>query len=325
MKRFISGSWTLILWLGALGLLAYALAAVFPLNHRYFDIALQFAKPMLVAGVLALIVVAVSRRLGPFVLALAACVLLFFTLRPYGLQDGEVRPGDVRLYVANTWVGNQESERLAASVQSADADIVVLIEIGETTDTHLATILEGYPNRVETPFVRGRSGASRSLIASRWPVREIQGDITDGLPVVAAEVETPSGPLRVFGIHLTRPWPFRVSTGQTWQLERLFTRLGPDPVRTITAGDFNSAPPSRAIRHALRWSGLELISGAPGTWPSWAPEPVRMGIDHVLASPDITPVAARLGEATGSDHRPVIVDFRLGPPEPSLALGVAED
>lgn len=316
MKRFLNGAWTGLLWLGALGLLAYAALAAWPVDHRLPDVALQFARPMLIASGIAVAVILLSRRWLAAVPVAAAGAWLFLTLQPYGLTNAEPRPDGLRVYVSNTWVGNEQPDRLAASIREADADVVVLIELGTAIDASLDTILAAYPHRVASPMIRGRTGASRSVIASRWPVRELGREVRDGLPVIVAEVGTPQGPLTVYGLHLTRPWPYQVSTGQTWQLERLFTRLDDTPVRTIVAGDFNSAPPSSAISRVIDRSGLALVSGAHGTWPARAPAFLRLPIDHALASPDIQPVAARRGLPTGSDHSPLVVDLRLGPPEP---------
>src|SRR5690606_15498314 len=109
----------------------------------------------------------------------------------------------VRLYFANAWARNTDVDRLAASIAAAEPDIVVLIEIGDAADAGLDGVLVDHPHRVSSPRIDRPSGASRSVIASRWPVRTRQTDVRDGLPVVVAEVETPSGPLQVYGLHLT--------------------------------------------------------------------------------------------------------------------------
>ena len=304
--------WSLILWGASLGLVGFAGLALVGIGHHLPDVFVLFAKPMLVCATAWFALLVLMNRRGPALLTLAACVGLLAALVPYATPTGAAPEArDLRLYVSNTWARNEDTDRLAASIQVSDADVVVLIELGDASAAALDGVLADYPHRVITRRVDRPSGAARSVIASRWPVRPIQEEIMDGLPVVAAEVRTPSGPIRVFGLHLTRPWPFQPTTGQIWQLDRLTERLGPQPARTIVAGDFNAPPPGRALRHAVEATGLDLVSGAHGTWPSPAPGPLRLAIDHVMASPDLRPLHSELGASTGSDHHPVIVDLDL--------------
>lgn len=311
MNTVFRSLWSLVVWGFSLGLVVFAGLAVAGIDHHLPDLPVLFAKPMLVSAVVWLLLTALMNRRGPALLTLLACTGLIAALLPYAPERPAEGESDLRLYAANTWARNEDVDRLAASIAAADADVVVLVELGDAAADSLDGVLADYPHRVASPRVDRPSGPARSVIASRFPVRPIQGEVHDGLPVVAAEVETPSGPVRVFGLHLTRPWPFQVPTGQGWQLDRLVARLGDDPVRTIVAGDLNAPPPGRALRYAVTATGLDLASGAEGTWPAAAPGPVRLGIDHVLASPDLRPLRSSLGAPTGSDHRPLVVEFDL--------------
>ncbi|WP_296817387.1 endonuclease/exonuclease/phosphatase family protein [Brevundimonas sp.] len=311
MNTVFKSVWSLVVWGASLGLLAGAGLALARLDHHAPDLVVLFAKPMLTCAVAWFVLTVLMRRPGPALVTLAACAGLVASLAPYAPSRSGGGEADLRLYVANTWARNEDTDRLAASIAAAEPDVVVLVELGDAAAAALDGVLADYPHRVVTRRVDRPSGAARSVVASRWPISSIQEDVMDGLPVVAAEVETPAGPVRVFGLHLTRPWPFQPTTGQIWQIDRLTERLGAHPTRTVVAGDFNAPPPGRALRHALGTTGLELASDAHGTWPALAPGPLRLAIDHVLASPDIRPLHSEQGAPTGSDHRPVIVDLDL--------------
>jgi type I restriction enzyme R subunit len=77
----------------------------------------------------------------------------------------------------------------------------------------------------------------------------------------------------------------------------------------VVAGDFNSVSSARIGRQIRRDIGLRPAPGFPGTWPTDLPSALGITIDQVYASPDLAFVSRRLGQPTGSDHRPVVTEF----------------
>lgn len=295
------------LWLA---LAAVAASALLRPGHRYAELLLQFAAPALVVALLALAAAALLRRPGLAsgfaVMALALGAALAPGWRGHPPAGGEPL---ARVYVANLWARNEEVERMAASVADADAEVVVLIELGDAAAARLDEILAGYPHRVATPRIDRPSGAARSVVASRWPLEARDREVADGLSVVTAEVRLPDGSrLRVLGAHLTRPWPFQWEHAQARQAERLAARVGAGPERTVVVGDFNAVRLGRPVRRLTGEAGLRLAPAAWGTWPAALPAPLRITIDQALVSPDLVVVRRTLGRPTGSDHRPVIVE-----------------
>ena len=51
--------------------------------------------------------------------------------------------------------------------------------------------------------------------------------------------------------------------------------------------------------------------GFSGTWPRNRSYPPFLRIDHALSSKELVPLEASYGKGTGSDHRPIIVDYAL--------------
>jgi endonuclease/exonuclease/phosphatase (EEP) superfamily protein YafD len=82
----------------------------------------------------------------------------------------------------------------------------------------------------------------------------------------------------------------------------------------IAGGDFNITPWSPNWREFQKHSGLlEARKGmalAP-SWPHWLPVKARIPIDHILVSPDVNVLGVGIGEATGSDHAPIVADLSL--------------
>lgn len=295
------------------GPLLLGLLALSGIGHRWLDILFQFTAPALLstAAVTALLIV---MRLGAAAsTGLAATVILAFAVVPQWFPASPApRAGVpiVRLYSANLWALNSNVEAIAASVSAADADVVVLVELGDAPAARMDQVLAGYPYRLSTPRIDRSSGAARSVIASRWPLTVIR-DRPDGLHAVGATVRTPLGPLHVIGVHLTRPWPFQEQWGQISQTMALGAVIGDLQGPVIVAGDFNSVSSARIGRQIRRDLGLRPAPGFPGTWPTALPAAFAVTIDQVYRSSDLTFVSRRLGRATGSDHRPVVTEVTL--------------
>lgn len=298
---------------GFLGLAAFGAAALSGIGHRWVDILAQFTAPVAVAtgvGVIACLVL----RLWPAAAigGLAALILLLAAWPQWTPPMGRPEPGapTVRAYSANVWALNTDVEAMRRSIAAADADIVILIEFGDAPAARIDEVLAGYPHRAVLGRVDRPSGPARSVIASRTPILRQLPDPPDGLSTVGAVVDTELGPINVFGVHLTRPWPFQYQWGQISQVMALTERRrnAPDnPV--IAAGDFNSVSSARIGLQMQTDMGLVPAPGWPGTWPSKLPAFLGITIDQVWRSPDLALLSRRLGEPTGSDHRPVITEF----------------
>ena len=312
-----------LIHLAALGLLAapaaIALSALTRIGHRWTDLLAQFTAPALTAT-LALTLLYAVLRLRPAVIAgLGVTVLLILAVWPQWFPRGGALPREgapsLTLYSANLWAWNTDVEAITRSIQEANPDIVVLVELGDAPSAQLDRVLAGYPHRVLNARVDRPSGAARAAIASRYPLTAIP-DRPDGLVSVAAVAQTPLGRVNVIGAHLTRPWPFQYQWGQINQATALAAIRRDMTGPVIAAGDFNSVSSARIGRQIQAEAGLIPAPGWPGTWPSVVPSAAAMTIDQVWRSPDLALLERRLGRKTGSDHRPVITRFTLAAEAP---------
>lgn len=292
-------------------LLLIAVAALSGIGHRWIDLLAQFVAPALgVAVVLTVLALLVRQLLATTAYAVAGLSLLIAVWPQWMPPTGTARPEApvLRLYSANLWARNTEVDAITRSIAEADADIVILIELGDAPAARLDQVLAGYPHRVVTPRIDRYGGAARSVVASRFPLTAV-ADVADGLHDVTAVAQTPLGALNVVGVHLTRPWPFQYQWGQISQVQALAAVRAGLTGPVIVAGDFNSVSTARIGRQVRTEVALSPAPGWPGTWPSFAPSIVGMTIDQVYRSPDLAFVSRRLGRPTGSDHRPVITEF----------------
>ncbi|WP_298159682.1 endonuclease/exonuclease/phosphatase family protein [Brevundimonas sp.] len=293
--------------------LGIAGAALSGIGHRWVDILAQFTGPALIAAVGGLAAAGLLRSRILIGAAVVVCGLVLAAGAPQwapsrGEAEAEAGSKGFSLYSANLHALNTDVEAMATSIAAADADVVVLIEVGDAPAAAIDQVLTGYPYRAANIRMDRPSGAARSIIASRRPLQDI-GLVVPGLSVVGAVVETPIGPVTVAGVHMTRPWPYQIQWEQIRQAEGLsaWARSIAGPV--IAAGDFNSVSSARIGRIIKQDGGLIPAPGWPGTWPTRLPAIAGITIDQVWRTPDLALVDRRLGLPTGSDHRPVITRF----------------
>ena len=291
--------------------LAIGLAALSGVGHRWVDILAQFPAPaLLVAGLITIGALALRLRLAAGAGGVTVLVLML-ALWPQVPPGGRAEDGPgVRIYWANLYAGNADVEAIDRSITQAGADILMITELGAGPDAQLARLLRKYPHRALGSRVDGLLGPNRSLIASRYPLDRIRYGVKWEEPPVAAVAETPLGPISLIGVHLTRPWPYQYQWGQIIQTMSL-TDWAKDMARPlIVAGDFNSVASARIGRQVRKDNDLAAAPGWPGSWPAALPGAARINIDQVYHSKDLAVVSRTLGAATGSDHRPVIVEVR---------------
>lgn len=301
-----------------LGLAAFGAAALSGIGHRWMDILAQFTSPMLLAAVGVTVVCLLFRLWPASIVGGLACVVLALSVWPqWTPTKGTPVPNQpiVRVYSANLYVFNTDVAAMRRSIAAADADILVLVELGQAPASRLDQLLPDYPHRVLIGQARAGDHA-RSIIASRYPILQGLPERPDGLSAVGATVQTSIGPINVFGVHLTRPWPYQYQWGQISQVMALAERMKAAPDHpVIAAGDFNSVSSARIGKQIQSDLGLVPAPGWPGTWPSQIPAFAGITIDQIYRSPDLALITRRLGEPTGSDHRPVITEFtRAQPP-----------
>ena len=316
-SRFRLPDWTRRQWLEALLLLGVtpvmgiALLVLGGVDNRAVDLLAQFTAPVLIATLLLTVGLGLLRIKAPAGLGAFTSLLLALTVWPQWFPEASAPDPDaaiVRVYSANLFYRNNDTARIVRSIEAADADIVVLIELASDPALKINQLLAGYPYRAASMRLDQTRGPSRSVIASRWPLTA-RADPPDGLHAVAATVRTPLGPINVVGVHLTRPWPFQHSWGQISQTMALRAVVEPLDGPVVVAGDFNSVSSARIGKHVRREIGLRPAPGFPGTWPGGLPSALGITIDQVYASPDLAFVSRRLGRPTGSDHRPVVTEI----------------
>lgn len=116
--------------------------------------------------------------------------------------------------------------------------------------------------------------------------------------VVRCTTDLDGHPLLVYGTHMSH-----ISHLSPAQYRRLARLLPPPDRPAVLAGDMNMwGPPASSFFRGWR----RAVVGR--TWPAHRP---HSQLDHVLVTPALRVVEARVASATGSDHRPVVVRLAL--------------
>lgn len=281
-------------------------------------------------------------RTAPPILLAAGALLATLAWGPGWVARPDAHPDDVPLRVLTWNLGRLSAPAApdpdppgcaAALLAEADADILVLQEIGPPAQQALAraaglrcTPIPYLDN--DTPSsVTGHGLCVRD--GGPWSVADVHGQplpSPNRYQAVFATLRHPDAqPIALRGVHLYAhhllagpPDRYLRALGrfaevlsvQLDQAAALLDSLPPSgPV--VMAGDFNTTPglpPLRALDARVRDTWPRGAGGYAGSVHPFGWLPLR--VDHVLASPDIGVRGAHIAPVGCSDHRPVIVDLR---------------
>ncbi|NUQ35238.1 MAG: endonuclease/exonuclease/phosphatase family protein [Planctomycetaceae bacterium] len=217
-----------------------------------------------------------------------------------------------------------ELDRIIGVINHFNADIVLLQEVDQRAarsgfDHQPRVLADRLGFKYYSANVNHRlrrSGGYGNLTLSRWPIsHSFNIDIT--LPfkktrgALYTEVDSPSGMLHVFNVHLGL-----LHFERTSQLKRI---LGADPLSsvggnpTVIAGDFNDwrGKLSRAVlnRHGFREAGHEHKGRHVRTFPAARPLlPLDRVYFRALNSARVIEDEA-IHQRHASDHQPLAVEF----------------
>jgi len=218
----------------------------------------------------------------------------------------------VRLVEFNVYVGNRDLPGIAGYLESLAPDVVVLEEVTSSSADELARRLPRLAHR----FIAVDEGVRGVLVLSRWPLvaprRVTHAGQMFGL---RADVDLSDRRLRLYGMHLNWPIVPESFDLRNAQLTALGHELRSCPGACVAVGDFNTTPWSSHFRDLMKQSGFHDCAGGRGwlpTWPAGLPAPLRIRIDHCLASAAVSVADVRVGASAGSDHLATIDDLRLG-------------
>lgn len=228
----------------------------------------------------------------------------------------------VRVLHFNIYSYNTRLDDILTLLDASNADVISLMETPKALTERFRAepaLAERWPHR----FIPPERWAGLPLILSRWPLESdttltmlperVLGDRTPGVIVSA-----PNGQFLFSQAHPMSPkTPNAVIDGDTIlsvQSERFLAAQEALALPLIVAADLNGAQMSRRghmLHRDARLRPTKASFDPGGTWPSWLPASLRIGLDDIWVSDGVYVQRRQRLPATGSDHIPVLVELLI--------------
>ena len=238
--------------------------------------------------------------------------------RPQVLDAARCAPGSsLRLLIANVLMSNRRSDALLRLIETAEPDLLLLVETDSWWDRQIAELDERYPFSVKHPLDNTYGLHLFSRLELERP--ELRHLVEDGIPSVETDLRLRSGQLvTFFGVHPRPPRPAEDTEERDAELLLVgrAAKMARHPV--IVAGDLNDVAWSHTTRLFQKISGLldpRVGRGLFATFHATIPI-ARWPLDHVFQDASFKLVDLRRLAAFGSDHFPILVELCY---EPSAA------
>ena len=286
---------------------------VLPADVLWVDVYSSFAVQGAIVALTAAALLAWRRR----VLRAAAFILL---LAPDAVTElrAALSPGVATVPVARVYTANlgQRAEAVRATSRQLLQHLPDMVWLSEFPDglsddvaAEFAAVEEAYPFGLSWPAATGRS----LRFLSRFPLRArevFNADQAPGRPALKLQLDVRGARLvggTAHALHPTSPWAYAARNEALAWVEENLRGVDSD---VVLLGDLNTSAFSPRFAQLVRDVGFECRSPmrcSVGTWPAQV-LPLLTPIDHVLAGGSLVVTKRIRGDATGSDHFPVIAE-----------------
>jgi len=203
-----------------------------------------------------------------------------------------------------------DADQFINYMKGEDPDLIVLSEITKATYGAVQNNAPEY-----NIHLLGEAGKEASNIAifSRIPETKLVVDYfgSGKRPSIRVEFMAGQQTTVLYGIHPTIPFRYKAYTSF---YNEFIQRVAQEKGKVIIVGDFNMTPWSQNFRYLLSKTHLKDSRSGAGlglSWPTIFPAFMRLPLDHVLTSQDITIQNRTLGPKMGSDHFPLVTELGL--------------
>jgi endonuclease/exonuclease/phosphatase (EEP) superfamily protein YafD len=235
-------------------------------------------------------------------------LILPIFISPIGWKHGAP---EYRLLLANVLRRNHSYQLMLELIQESRPDIIALVEPDQRWLDAMVPIKDRYPFNHVIP----RDDNYGLALFSQYSLENkmVQQLTEKDVPTLSAEIRFNGKGMRIL---VTHPPPPKKTAGLIWrdrQMDSLSRFAYNKGVHVLVCGDFNITPWSRSFRRMEHKGNLVDSTRGFGFQPTWPVDHrwFRVPIDHCLVSPGIQIVRRKVGPKIGSDHLPVIIDFRL--------------
>ena len=247
-------------------------------------------------------------------LCLSATLMNGWALLPYvPNKEAQINLGSsFKVTVANVDKSNRNYEAIWAFVREENPDLLVVIEANDYLVEALQPLRSTYAYAIVVPS-NTRPGM---IVLSRSPLEEVNisepypGEVT---PTIFFKWQHKGQLYPIAAIHANWPLSFEQIRLRNLSLDSIAAWVKAQSLPAFVVGDLNMTPFTTTFDRFLEESGLTNTRQGWGYLPTWgllSPWSLRLPIDHILASPDIQVMKAKVGPDIGSDHCPLVMEFR---------------
>ncbi|MCP5159708.1 MAG: endonuclease/exonuclease/phosphatase family protein [Gammaproteobacteria bacterium] len=216
-----------------------------------------------------------------------------------------------RVLLANINSGHRDPVAIHRAILHQDPDFILLLEMTPWMLEQLGDLAGRYPYRVAEP----REDNFGMALFSRRPFLRTERLAfgSAAWPSILAEFAVGERRLILLGAHPPPPINAELAQDRNEQLAWLAQRARQTDRPLLLLGDLNLSPWSPWFRQLLVDSGLQDSADGRGIQPTWPVgwPPLWIPIDHALFSEGIQIQRRTVGADLGSDHYPVLVEFRV--------------
>ncbi len=252
---------------------------------------------------------------------LATCLALAFAwscieVGQIFFRADQPSPGETKIRVMsyNVLATNLDFDSAIQEIRKHDPDVIAIIEYANMWHYALDRLNDTYPHQHRDPRWHGYGIA----VFSKLPFES-----AESIPLTRKEIDNPAASislkvdgqlLRLIAVHVMSPTTLYRLELRNRQFEEIAELVAEKPTPTILVGDMNCSPSSNYLRKLIKTGGLRDSRQGFGIHNTWvAPTPLlSVPIDHAFVSDTIHVHDRFVGECSGSDHHPIIVDFSLG-------------
>jgi endonuclease/exonuclease/phosphatase (EEP) superfamily protein YafD len=213
----------------------------------------------------------------------------------------------LRVVSLNVLTTNEDHDAVIDFINSADADLVFLMEVDDVWLSALKPLQNTHPYIWEN----SRQDNFGLAVYSKVSLQEItllEDELKSSVPSMQVLIKHAGREFRLLGTHPLPPISQLYAKSRDLQLAAVGDWVSAIQEPMLVMGDLNATPWSHAMRNLTRSSGLRLAANA---WqPTWkVPSPLAIPIDHALTTKSLIITERQIGPDVGSDHRPQIIDL----------------
>jgi len=283
----------------------------------YLDVAAYWVPDYLAlagAGVICCLIGRTRRwALAGVICAATSAAMIAPSYRAPANAASPAQEPNLRVLQANVYEHNTDPTPLLKFIRETNPDIIILQEVDAAWEERLRPLEAAYPHKLLSPrYPKGSPDLAQYWRGDSDPPIELS---ETGLPATLTAFRINGRNVNLLNVHTAAPFSPTRAGRYRRQMETLAKFTAQLKGSVVLAGDLNSALWSPLYRRLVRETHLVNARqgrGILGTWPSFI-GPLRTGIDHLLASPDIQVTQCQVGPGIGSDHRPLLTDLHVPP------------